>query len=117
MVGPRSTKMVYAASELRKYLPNVNFEMEEYARGDLTGNSKFVASLRVQLSVQLRVQLCVQFRVQLCSVSDVRAWLRQLSRLSKTQWIHRSSVADTVCARFTVSQNFVSHHRAYRKVD
>ena len=108
--------MAYAASERRKYLPNVNFEMEEYIRGDLTDNSKFMASLCVQLCVQLRVQLCAQFRVQLYFVSDVRAWLRQLSRLSKTQWIHRSSVAATECTRFTVSQNFVCHHRVYRKV-
>ena len=108
--------MAYATSELRKYLQNVNFEMEEYIRGDLTDNSKVVASLRVQLCVQLRVQLCVQLRVQLCFISGVRAWLRQLSRLSKTQWLHRSSVAATECTRFTVSQNFVCHHSAYRKV-
>ena len=75
--------MAYAASDIRKCLPNVNFEIEEYIRGDLTDNSKFVASLFEQLCVQFRVQLCVQLRVQLCSVSDVKAWLRQLSRLSK----------------------------------
>ena len=99
--------MAYSATELRKYLPNFNFEMEEYIRGDLTDNSKFVASLHVQLCVQLRVQLCVQLRVQLCSVSDVKAWLRQFSILSKTQWIHRWSVTATESTCFAVSQNLV----------
>ena len=108
--------MTYAASELRKYLPNVNFEMEEYIRGDLTDNSKFVASLRVQLCVQLREQLCLKFRVQLYSASDVRAWRRQLSILPKTQWIHRSSVAATESIGYAVSQDFVCHHSAYRKL-
>ena len=92
--------MAYAASELRKYLPKVNFEIEEYIPSDLTENSKFVASLRVQL----------------CSVSDVKACVRQFSTLSKTQWIHRSSVAATESTRFANSQDFVCHHSAYRKV-
>ena len=76
--------MAYAASELRKCLPNVNFEIEEYIRGDLTDNSKFVASLRVQL----------------CSLSDVEAWVQQFSTLSKTHWIHRSSLAATESTSF-----------------
>ena len=88
------------ASELRKYLSNVNYEIEEYIRGNPTDNSKFVASLRVQL----------------CSVSDVKAWVRQFSTLSNTQWIHRSSVAATESIRYAVSQDFVCHHSAYRKV-
>ena len=92
--------MACAACELRKYLPNVNFEMEEYIRGDSTDNSKFMASLHVQL----------------CSVSDVKAWVRQFSTLLKTQWIHRSSVAATESTRYAVSQDFVCHHSACRKV-
>ena len=63
--------MAYDASELRKYLQIVNFEMEEYIRGDLTDNSKVVASLRVQLCVQLRVQLCV---VSCSYVPSVTLW-------------------------------------------
>ena len=53
--------MAYAASELRKCLPNVNFEIEEYIRDDLTDNSKFVASLRVQY-----VYSCVYSYVYSC---------------------------------------------------
>ena len=75
-------------------------QIEEYILGDPTDNLKFVSSLRVQL----------------CSVSDVKVWLRQFSTLSKTQWIHRSSVAATESTRFAVSYDFVCHHSAYRKV-